>query len=549
MKQLILLLLSVLFILPVSSFAQNEASTWLLGNGYGLKFNDGAPAVVKAGPNNSAITYTYSNSAGELVLFANLEGIFNKDGRILENGRWGLRNLGFDMFIIPKPGSTSLFYVFYTFGIENDEAWYYWTDYQAIGYALVDMAANNGAGKVLEKDKIVYQDTHGYFAVSGNCGNNTYWLVGETDTNMELNTDQFFAFKITEQGIAKEPVRSEPVLIGNTQGIQFSPTGKKLIFSYRGYEDIEGLGLSEFNTVTGEVSKAIRVDEAGWNATFSASGNKLYLNSYSDDVKGIWQMDISSGNQQQIVASKKLVYPGPLSLTQSQLGPDGKIYLAKTNYHNAISVINYPERDGVACEVVPDVIKLPQLFFGLLPVFPSNYLYAITENLNAGPDQELKQGQEVKLGGKFDSNTQYYWEPADFLSDPTSPTPTFEYTSPDPAGQELTYRIYVKDGVCKQSDEVKITIRPLHEEITPDQIPNIFTPNGDGINDTFAIPVLELFPDNELVIVNRLGTEVYRRKGYQGHWNGENVTAGLYYYQLYIKKLDRYYKGWVEVMR
>ncbi|WP_242928594.1 gliding motility-associated C-terminal domain-containing protein [Pontibacter vulgaris] len=80
-------------------------------------------------------------------------------------------------------------------------------------------------------------------------------------------------------------------------------------------------------------------------------------------------------------------------------------------------------------------------------------------------------------------------------------------------------------------------------------IPNIFSPNNDGYNDTFSIPKLELYPDNELVVVNRLGQEVYRKKSYQGSWNGGNVVSGVYYYSLYVGKLSKYFKGWVEVVR
>ncbi len=80
-------------------------------------------------------------------------------------------------------------------------------------------------------------------------------------------------------------------------------------------------------------------------------------------------------------------------------------------------------------------------------------------------------------------------------------------------------------------------------------IPNIFSPNGDGYNDTFSIPKLELYPDNELVVVNRFGQEVYRKRGYHGNWTGGNVGSGTYYYSLYVGKLGRYYKGWVEVVR
>nr|WP_262902648.1 gliding motility-associated C-terminal domain-containing protein [Pontibacter aydingkolensis] len=217
----------------------------------------------------------------------------------------------------------------------------------------------------------------------------------------------------------------------------------------------------------------------------------------------------------------------------------------------ALGVINYPEREGLACEVSPNAISFPNKFVRSLPAFSANFLYSITENLDAGADKQLYKGEEVVLGGAYDKNTVYRWEPATYLSDPTSPNPTFRYTETVNKKLELTYKLYVSEGVCAQSDEVNITILPLHEgaSLTRDQIPNIFTPNGDGINDTFSVPMLELYPDNELVILNRFGKEVYRKESYQGNWNGENVVSGVYFYQLYIKKLDEHYKGWVEIVR
>ncbi|MCX2740233.1 gliding motility-associated C-terminal domain-containing protein [Pontibacter anaerobius] len=80
-------------------------------------------------------------------------------------------------------------------------------------------------------------------------------------------------------------------------------------------------------------------------------------------------------------------------------------------------------------------------------------------------------------------------------------------------------------------------------------IPNIFSPNGDGMNDTFFIPQIELYPDNELVVVNRLGREVFRRSDYRGNWTGGDLSAGVYYYSLYVGKLGRTLKGWVEIVR
>ena len=76
------------------------------------------------------------------------------------------------------------------------------------------------------------------------------------------------------------------------------------------------------------------------------------------------------------------------------------------------------------------------------------------------------------------------------------------------------------------------------------EIPNAITPNGDGLNDRFMFPTLEVnptaYPDNELVIFNRWGDVVYRAAPYQNDWdgttaNGQTLPEGTYYWVL---KLD-----------
>ncbi|MBN2779167.1 MAG: gliding motility-associated C-terminal domain-containing protein, partial [Bacteroidales bacterium] len=69
---------------------------------------------------------------------------------------------------------------------------------------------------------------------------------------------------------------------------------------------------------------------------------------------------------------------------------------------------------------------------------------------------------------------------------------------------------------------------------------NVFTPNNDGINDYFVISNLEMYPDNELVVLNRWGNEVYSKKSYDNSWNGSNLTEGTYFYVLKVKMCDEY---------
>ena len=84
-------------------------------------------------------------------------------------------------------------------------------------------------------------------------------------------------------------------------------------------------------------------------------------------------------------------------------------------------------------------------------------------------------------------------------------------------------------------------------------IPNLFTPNGDGINDTFEINGLAEFAENEITIVNRWGNEVFRAKGYQNNWTGEGLNEGTYYYLLRARKGGnnewKVFKGYITLIR
>jgi gliding motility-associated-like protein len=59
-------------------------------------------------------------------------------------------------------------------------------------------------------------------------------------------------------------------------------------------------------------------------------------------------------------------------------------------------------------------------------------------------------------------------------------------------------------------------------------IPQFISPNGDGLNDTWEIPELAIYPGNTVKVFNRWGNLVFEQKGYYTGWNGSaNVNRGL----------------------
>lgn len=91
-------------------------------------------------------------------------------------------------------------------------------------------------------------------------------------------------------------------------------------------------------------------------------------------------------------------------------------------------------------------------------------------------------------------------------------------------------------------------------------IPNGFTPNGDGYNDTFVILNLEQYPDNTIVIFNRWGDQVFEAAPYNNDWNGssagakmkitgDEVVDGTYYFVLDLGNGDDPINGFIDLRR
>ena len=135
---------------------------------------------------------------------------------------------------------------------------------------------------------------------------------------------------------------------------------------------------------------------------------------------------------------------------------------------------------------------------------------------NLGNDTTLCQGQSVTLNAG--AATTYLWSNGSNASTIIVST-------------QGTYWVQASNGQCSTSDTLNLLISDCEVEI---EMPNVFTPNNDGVNDNFVPIKYKGISNANLVIYNRWGQKVFNTDDFMLGWNGtykdNNCAAGTYFW-------------------
>jgi gliding motility-associated-like protein len=197
-----------------------------------------------------------------------------------------------------------------------------------------------------------------------------------------------------------------------------------------------------------------------------------------------------------------------------------------------------------------------QQIIGFCPPGPAdsikvNILPRPNPNFTTSPATDIYVGQTVTFV-PTQTAVAYYWNFADPTSSSntsTNPSPTHVYNT---AGSSYCAKLIVTNSLgCKDSTTLCLDILMNVSLI----IPNVFSPNDDGINDFFSVKSTGI-TDLSCDIFDRWGLKLYSWNGVTGYWDGTEKTKkaveGTYYYVIQttdVKGVSQTNKGFIELVR
>ncbi len=163
--------------------------------------------------------------------------------------------------------------------------------------------------------------------------------------------------------------------------------------------------------------------------------------------------------------------------------------------------------------------------------------------VDAGPDRIVLADSSIILHATAEGeNLSYLWTPSNFLSTTNELNPQ---ASPI---QDIVYTLRAESPYgCYNSDEVMVKV--IHGIYAP----TAFTPNNDGLNDTWRVQYLDPEWKPVASIYNRHGQLVYQQEGidisWDGRFKGVRQDAGVYAYVVTLRLYGLMLKGTLTLIR
>ncbi len=341
MNKLLLLLL-----FPFILLSQGEFNQWRFGNGAGLNFNSGTPSVVYSSISSSEAAASVADCYGNLLFYTDGETVWRSDNKEMDQG-YDLDGVMPESrptqgaLIVKRPKSSSIYYIFTA------------SDIYGVKYSVVNMAANGGAGKVIQKNVKLSSQLSQKLGVTYHQNGEDIWVI----THYE-RSNVYESFLVTQTGVSPLSVMSAvgPIHRSSHGEIKFNQQGTKVGAVV---QDQHLITLADFNNSTGVVSNVFAIDSdygKPHGCEFSPSGSKFYVTAWGSNG-GIIQFNVGSNNLTTLTSNRRKVSGSFKPRGSLQLAPNGKIYVT-SEASNYLGVINFPENTGNSVSFDSKGVKL-----------------------------------------------------------------------------------------------------------------------------------------------------------------------------------------------
>jgi gliding motility-associated-like protein len=352
-----LIILGLLIFINLELIGQNEFNNWYFGYNCGVTFNTSPPSAMT----NGAVscydqTSTYSDASGNLLMYSDGRTIYNRNHVAMPNGTGLLGSsnpYSHASVVLRKPGSNNLFYIF---------TLTYFGYSQGLQYAIIDMNLQGGLGDVISKNNQLVTPVCEKLTAVRHQNGTDIWIITH-----RWETDAFYAYLLTSSGVSSPVITHIGPIHSGGSGSGYNAAGQ-LVASVNGDKlalatyEMGFYGVYDFNKATGVVSNEIQITgyTRSWGVAFSPDGTKLYATKWT--YAPVYQFNLLAGNATAITNSAVII--GTTTSPDAgykagfmQLGPDGKIYIAKMNA-GYLACINNPNASGTLCNFVDNAIFL-----------------------------------------------------------------------------------------------------------------------------------------------------------------------------------------------
>jgi len=498
MQKIIFLLLIAASAQPLFGQLKNDC-TWVLGyptflpgqantaeyGGMFMKFDENGYRVENFDIFGGPISAVANDEGGNVLFYSNGCSIFNRQNQVMENGdeiNLGASNYEYEchenlgLFYIrsgnmtlPVPGNDARHFLLHLRLIETSDTNAYDLVNDRLLFTEIDVQANNGLGRVLQKNQTVVADSlHDAIAAVRHGNGRDWWVVMPKGKNR-----QFWKLLFTPEGF-KEPVLQTfpppypPFDIKFYFNIDTPPYFLEIIPDEYGYESwagqaifspdgskycrvtrSSGVEIYDFDRCSGEMAFRRYIplppytaypDEPIVACGLAISPNSRYL--YFNNNEGLYQFDlcdenIKNGEYQLIEEWDRFLDQGffATNFFQMRNAPDGKIYINPANSTHYLHIIHDPNKAGKACNFEQRGVTLPRWSAFVINYFPNFNLF------------DVKDSPCDTLG----------------IDDPNPPKPTYNFEEfrmfPNPANHEVV--LYVP-----QCEGIKIQIWNIAGQLT-----------------------------------------------------------------------------------